>query len=81
MGLAVGGFLGIWHLVWSLLVLAGLAQPLMDFVFKLHMMDLSFTVLPFSLSMAIGLIVVTSLFGYILGYVLGLIWDMVQKKS
>ncbi len=80
-GLAFGGFLGLWHLVWSLLVAIGLAQPLLDFIFSLHMIQPPYKVMPFSITTAVGLIIVTSLIGYVVGYVLSLIWNAVQKRS
>lgn len=80
-GLALGAFLGTWHLVWSVLVAVGLAQPLLDFVFTLHMIRPPYTVGPFSLGMAAGLVIFTAVFGYVVGYVLGVIWNAVGKSA
>lgn len=80
-GLAFGGLLGLWHLTWSVLIAVGLAQPLLDLIFQLHMIRPVFTVEPFSIAMAVSLIVVTSIIGYIFGYVAGLLWNAVQKGS
>lgn len=79
-GLAFGGMLGLWHFVWSVLVAVGLAQPLLDLIFQLHMIRPPYTVMPFSVSSAVGLIVVTSLFGYVIGWVFGVMWNAVQGK-
>src|SRR5262249_39958326 len=38
--LAVGVFLGVWHLVWSLLVALNWTQPLYDFILWAHMIHL-----------------------------------------
>lgn len=78
-GLAFGGMLGLWHLTWSLLVVLRWAQPLLDWILRLHMLQIPMTVLPFSLSLSVGLIIVTSLLGYILGYVFAAVWNGVQK--
>lgn len=78
-GLAFGGVLGLWHLVWSILVAVGWAQPLFDWILHLHMMQLPVKVLPFVLSTAVTLVVVTSLIGYVVGYVFATVWNSVQK--
>lgn len=78
-GLALGGLLAFWHIAWSLLVVFGLAQPLLDLVFRFHMIQPPYTVMPFSLAMAVSLIIFTSIFGYLMGYVLGAIWNKVQN--
>lgn len=78
-GLAIGGLLGLFHLTWSLLIAIGLAQPLLDLIFQLHMIRPVFVVEPFSLMLAVGLIIVTSLVGYVFGYVAGWMWNAVQK--
>lgn len=79
LGLAIGGFLGLFHFFWSLLIAGGLAQPLLDFVFELHRIDPPYTVMPFSFSMMIGLVVVTFVFGYIAGVIMGWLWEMARK--
>jgi hypothetical protein len=79
-GLVVGATLGLWHLVWSILVAAGLAQMLLDFVLQLHMIHLTLQVGPFDLVTAVGLVVVTSAIGYLVGFVLASIWNYVHQK-
>lgn len=66
----IGGFcLASLHFCWALLVAFGLAQPLMDFIFKLHMLNSPFLVQSFSLSLAAGLIGITFLIGCFYGAV------------
>ncbi len=79
-GLVLGGFVGLLHLVWSVLVALNWAQALVNFIFRLHMIQPSHTVLPFSLGLAVGLVVVTALVGYVLGFVFSFIWNTLQKK-
>lgn len=67
----VGGiFLSSIHIVWILLVITEWAQPTLDFIFKLHMLNSPFKVQPFDISLAISLIALTFLMGsfYILGF-------------
>lgn len=80
-GLTLGGLFGVVHLTWTVLIAIGVAQPLMDFVFKLHMIQPVYEVRPFVFGTAVALIVFTSAVGYVVGYVLGLLWDIVQKKG
>ena len=67
---AIGGVcLASLHFCWALLVALGWAQSLMDFIFKLHMLNSPFQVQAFSISIAIGLIGVTFLIGCFYGAV------------
>lgn len=75
LGLVVAAFLGLWHAVWSLLVLGGLAQPLLDIVFRLHMITPPYQVLAFSWTNALGLMAFAVVFGYMLGSLLGVLWN------
>lgn len=75
LGLAVGSILGLYHLVWSILVALGIAQWLLDWVFKLHFIQPPYTVNAFILSYAIALVIITSVLGYVIGWVAGGIWN------
>lgn len=57
------------HLCWALLVASGWAQPLLDFIFKLHMLNSPFQVQAFNPLLAIGLIGITFLIGCFYGVV------------
>ena len=59
LGLALGGFLASWHLLWAMLVFVGGAQWLLDTIFRLHMIAPSYMVTPFDLGTAVTLVVVT----------------------
>ena len=76
-GMALGGLYGFWHLTWSLLVLVGLAKPFLDFLLSMHFLQVTYAVSPFTPLKALGLIVVTSGLGYLLGYVLAWLWNRV----
>ena len=54
---------------WSVLVALGLAQPLVDFITYLHMVSNPYTISEFNLSLAIGLIVITGVVGYVFGWI------------
>ena len=80
-GLIVGSFFGLWHLVWSLMVLTGVAQSFYDFVFWLHMVSLPIKVTGFTFVQSISLIIVTSIAGYIMGYVFVWLWNIFHKTQ
>jgi hypothetical protein len=73
--LAVGCFLGGWHLLWSLLVLIGWGQPIIDFVLWAHMVHLQYIVGPFELVAAATLIVFTFIVGYAMGWLFAALWN------
>ena len=80
-GLALGLILGLWHLIWSLLVSIGLAQILIDWIFRLHFIQPPYTIAPFSLGLAIGLIAVTSALGYVFGWLFAAIWNSLHSAA
>ena len=77
--LAVGTFAGLWHLLWSILIVLGLAQPLLDFVFAMHSLNNPYKVMGFSLSSSLGLVFLTFIIGYFVGTVFANIWKSVHK--
>lgn len=79
-GLALGILLALWHLCWAILVAIGAAQPLLDFIFNLHMIAPVWTVTAFSMSKAAALVVVTGAIGYCMGAVVALIWNRFKSQ-
>lgn len=75
LGLALAIFLALWHTVWALLVWLGVAQWLLDFIFRLHMITPPYHVDAFSISTAAGLVLVTACSGYVFGWLVGVIWN------
>jgi hypothetical protein len=74
-GLVIGALTGGWHLLWSLLVLIGWAQPILDFVFWAHMIKPVYFVKPFDPVAAVTLILITAAIGYVFGFVGAVIWN------
>ena len=74
-GFALGAVLGLWHALWSALVAFDLAQPLIDFIFKMHFIAPIYAVEVFDWGTAITLVIMTSVIGFVLGYVFALIWN------
>ena len=64
----IGGLcLSSLHFCWVILVALGIAQPLLDLVFKLHMLNSVFQVQPFNVVYALGLLCITFLIGCMYG--------------
>ena len=78
-GLVFGALLGGWHLLWSLLVLSGVAQSIYDFVLWAHMIHLSIVIGPFDATAAVTLVVFTGVMGYIIGYTGAWVWNRVHR--
>ena len=74
-GITLAAVLGGWHLCWALLVAAGWAQPLIDFIFWMHFIKPVYVVGPFDLGIAIILIVVTTVVGFLVAYVFSILWN------
>jgi hypothetical protein len=80
LGMTVGAVVGLIHIVWSLLVAAGKAQAWVNWVAKLHFIDPPAHVNTFDLGTAILLVIVTSLIGFIVGYVFGVVWTRMRQS-
>ena len=79
-GLVIGALIGGWHLVWSLLVLVGCAQPILDFIFWAHMIKPVYFVKPFDPLAATALIVITASIGYLFGFLRAVIWNRLHRR-
>lgn len=80
LGLTLGTFVALVHTVWSILVATNTAQPVADWLHKLHFVSMSYQVSPFDLGTAALLVVVTFLIGNVVGMVLGTLWNAFNGK-
>ena len=78
-GLVLGTMMGGWHLVWATLVALGWAQAVINFVFWMHFIAPIYVIKPFQAGVAAILIVVTAAFGYLMGYILGVLWNWIHR--
>lgn len=79
-GLVFGLFVAGLHLLWSILVVIGWAQMLLNFVFWLHMLGNPYQVMPFDFTAVILLLVITFAVGYAVGWVFSSLWNRLYKK-
>lgn len=61
------------HLCWILVVAFGWGQALLDFIFRIHMLEVSFRVQPFNGTYALILLAFTFSVGFVMGIVFGLL--------
>ncbi len=79
-GLVLGVFLLVVHVIWSIMVMIGLAQWWLDFVLGLHFLNNPLTVGTFDIVRAVLLWVVTFVVGFIYGYLFAFIWNKVLRE-
>ena len=80
-GVTFGTLLGGYHVCWAILVALGWAQPLVDFVFWMHLIQPVFVIRPFSLSAAAALIVFASMAGFVMAFVFALLWNKLHRHQ
>ena len=74
-GFTLGILIGLGHAFWALLVWAGAAQPVIDFIFRLHMITPPYTIAAFDPGLALALVLVTAIIGYLFGWIGAVIWN------
>lgn len=80
-GLALGAVMGIWHLLWALIVALGIAKPILDFILTLHFLNFNYEVRDFDALVALILVVGTSSIGYVMGFILASIWNGLARTA
>jgi len=75
-GLTLAVVLAGVHLIWIVLVATGAAQPLLDFIFRIHMMEADTAVGEFAIGPAVLLLLVTAAVGYGVGASLAAVWNL-----
>lgn len=79
--LAVGSVIGLYHLTWTVLVAAGVAQAVLDFVLRLHFIRIEFELAPFALDTAALLVGLTFAIGAAFGFIFALIWNWLTSQN
>lgn len=80
LGVVIGSAFGLWHLAWALLVAFGIAQWLIDWAFRLHFIQPVYVITAFRPALAIGLIVVTSVLGFAIGWIAAAVWNWLHAE-
>jgi len=74
-GMVLAVLFGGWHLLWSLMVAVGWAQPLVDFIFWIHFIRPVYVIESFNAGTALLLILVTAAIGFITGWSFAFLWN------
>ena len=79
-GLAFGGLLAIFHLVWSLgvAIIPNGLQSFLDWIFKIHFLNNVWTLTSFNPLYALYLVLMTFVFGFIFGWTYALIHNWID---
>jgi len=75
LGIVLAVVLSGWHAVWEGLVAAGVAQRVVDFVYRLHSVKSEMVVEPFDAGRAASLLLLTAVLGYVAGAVAAMLWN------
>lgn len=78
-GLAVGLVIASWHLLWSLLVVTGIAQGVLDFIFWIHFITPVYKVESFEAVRALLLVIITLMVGYAAGAAFASFWNRLHR--
>ncbi len=79
--MSVGAVIGLYHLVWVILVAVGLAKPFLDFVLRLHFIQFDYEMAPFDVATAAGLVALTFSIGSAFGLVFALVWNWLAGRA
>ncbi|MFA5877177.1 MAG: hypothetical protein WC880_02310 [Candidatus Paceibacterota bacterium] len=77
--LTLGVFFAGVHLLWSTLVVFGVAQAVLDFIFWPHMIRAVYLVDTFNLVASLSLILMTFVMGAVVGFIFAKIWNWLHK--
>ncbi len=81
LGLTLGMFAALVHLLLSIFVALGIAEPLVKWSLSMHFLSLGVSFNAFNLGSAVVLVVMAFVMGYIVGHVLAALWNWTGKKS
>ena len=79
-GIVLGCVVGAMHLGWLVLVATGMAQRVSDFVYWLHFIRPVWVIESFEPLRGLGLVVMTTASGYLIGAAFALIWNHLHSR-
>jgi len=79
--LSVGSVIGLYHLLWVGLVATGVAGAILDFVLRLHFLEISYQLAPFEVVTAATLVVLTFALGAAFGLVFAIVWNWLTRGA
>ena len=80
LGLTLGSFAALLHAAWSVLVWLGFAQLWADFAMRMHGFEPMMHVTGLTLLRAVCLVGLAFVIGYVVGAVLGMIYEKMGKS-
>ncbi|OGL82935.1 hypothetical protein A3B32_00980 [Candidatus Uhrbacteria bacterium RIFCSPLOWO2_01_FULL_53_9] len=81
LGRTLSLFAGLMHLIWIILIWIGAAQPWLNFVYGMHAMKIDGATMVVQSMPILGAIFLSALalvMGYVVGWVIGMIWERVK---
>jgi len=78
-GLTLGIMGVLLHLLWVILIYLGMAQTILEFVSEMHLIRNQVIVFPFNTGNAAGVVVMSFVVWYIVGYLTAKIWNFLNR--
>lgn len=79
LGLTLGLFAGLLHLIWAVSVAVGIAESWLEWILPLHFISLVVPVAGFDVLSAVILTITAFIGGYICGWLLAWVWNKLGK--
>lgn len=70
----------LFHACWATAVAIGWAQPLFNFILRVHFIQPFLVILPFDILTAVTLLAVTGSVGFIAGFVFATLWNRLHAN-
>ncbi|WP_294122361.1 hypothetical protein [Sphingomonas sp.] len=79
--LSVGIVIGLYHLMWVMLVATGAAQSVLNFILRLHFIELDIRMAPYDAVTGATLVGITFAIGAMFGLVFALVWNWLAGNA
>ena len=71
---------GVFHFCCAIMIAMGIAQPLLNWVFRLHMITPPYIVEEFAPLRAVGLVIYSSIMGFVTGAGFAWVWNRMHRE-